>query len=466
MGEIVKSSGSNSEVEQVKTNNERKQKVKPLPIRHFEIRDSLLTVLCQNPHIKVVKHIFVASLIALFLNTVLQDFFEHGEIRVGYKIITKGLGKIQWVLFIWLILNVCATASYLLYNFWAYVRINHIPPKGLKIQLWDTVWLIGLIAYYIFQFQAISFSVLYLMLPIGSSAIVCLEQTRLLMKIHAFMRSNIGRVLKHKPHSDKELVLPDLRHFYYFLMAPTLVYCDEYPRRDTIRWKYVLERVFELIGVFFYYAFLLEKFISPNLLEIGTRPFAIKELILLIFNNFIVGLMFLLLTFYVILDVTQNLIGELLRFGDRKFYEAWWTSTSYSEYFRNWNMVVGDWLYTYIYKDMYEHVIPGSKILAKLTVFVISAVVHEWILTCMFGFFFPALFLIFTFAGGALSFVAIPKVDILNVLFWYSLAFGSGMLTSLYAMECIVRSNVPIENSGSLIDYIVPRLFTCNCIIY
>ncbi|XP_066247777.1 sterol O-acyltransferase 1 [Euwallacea similis] len=466
MGEIVKSISSNAEENQAKTNIERKRKVKPLPIKRFEIRDSLLTVLCQNPHIKVVKHIFVACLIALFLNTVLQDFFEHGEIRVGYKLITNGLGKIQWVVFIWLMLNACATTSYLLYRFWAYLRIHHIPPKGLKIQLWDAVWLIGLITYYIFQFQVVSITVAYLKLPIGSSAIVCLEQTRLLMKIHAFMRSNIGRVLRYKPHSDEQLVLPNLHQFCYFLMAPTLIYCDEYPRRDAIRWKYVLERVFELIGVLFYYAFLLERFMIPNLKDIGIRPFTLKELIMQAFNNFTLGLMFLLLAFYVVLDVTQNLIGELLKFGDRKFYEAWWTSTSYSEYFRTWNMIVGDWLYTYVYKDMYEYVLPGSKIVAKLTVFIISAIVHEWILTCMFGFFFPALFLAFGFTGGVLSFIPIPKVDMVNVFFWYFLALGSGLLTSMYAMEWFVRDNVPVDNSGSLIDYMVPRLFTCNCIIY
>jgi len=227
-----------------------------------------------------------------------------------------------------------------------------------------------------------------------------------------------------------------------------------------------MEKLVEVVGVVFYYAFLLERFIIPNHKDIGLRPYTIQELILQALDNFTVGLMLLLLAFYVVLDTTQNLFGELLRFGDRQFYQDWWTSTSYNEYFRTWNMVVGDWLFTYVYKDIYEHVVPGNKRMAKLTVFVVSAIVHEWVLTTMFGFFFPVLFVTFCEAG-ILSFIPAPKLDVLNVLFWYFLAIGCSILSSLYATEWFVRTNLPVvDGSDSLMDFIVPRLFTCNCIVY
>lgn len=215
----------------------------------------------------------------------------------------------------------------------------------------------------------------------------------------------------------------------------------------------------------FYYAFLLERFIIPTHKEIGLRPYSVAEVTLLICDNFAVGLMFLLLGFYVVIDTTQNLVGELLKFGDRQFYLDWWTATNYTDYFRTWNKVVGDWLYTYIYKDVYEYIIPGNKTAAKLIVFIISAIVHEWVLTYMFGFLFPALFLTFSFSGGCLTFLRVPRIDIMNVLFWYILAFGCGLLSSLYAMEWFVRKNLHIENP-SFTDFIIPRLFTCNCIVY
>lgn len=34
------------------------------------------------------------------------------------------------------------------------------------------------------------------------------------------------------------------------------------------------------------------------------------------------------------------------------FFQDWWNSTSYSNYYRTWNVVVHDWLYYYAYKDL------------------------------------------------------------------------------------------------------------------
>lgn len=32
--------------------------------------------------------------------------------------------------------------------------------------------------------------------------------------------------------------------------------------------------------------------------------------------------------------------------------QNWWNSSNMAEYYRNWNLVVHDWLYAYIYKDV------------------------------------------------------------------------------------------------------------------
>jgi hypothetical protein len=47
----------------------------------------------------------------------------------------------------------------------------------------------------------------------------------------------------------------------------------------------------------------------------------------------------------------------MLRFGDRQFYLDWWNSTSFNVYYRTWNTLVQDWLYTYIYRDLYKVII-------------------------------------------------------------------------------------------------------------
>lgn len=32
----------------------------------------------------------------------------------------------------------------------------------------------------------------------------------------------------------------------------------------------------------------------------------------------------------------------------------WWNSTSFAAYYRTWNVVVHDWLYTYVYKEVFR----------------------------------------------------------------------------------------------------------------
>lgn len=60
-------------------------------------------------------------------------------------------------------------------------------------------------------------------LPFASSFALLTEAVRLLMKSHAFVRSNAPRALR-------DGTTPGFSHWLYFMFAPTLIYCDSYPR--------------------------------------------------------------------------------------------------------------------------------------------------------------------------------------------------------------------------------------------
>lgn len=187
-------------------------------------------------------------------------------------------------------------------------------------------------------------------------------------------------------------------------------------RTDKIRWKFAISRLVEFILVIFSMSFTLEKVVYPSIKDFGNVKLKWEEIVLSILGNGGPGTMICVFCFYLTLHVIQNFFAELLRFGDRLFYEDWWTSTGFLSFFRSWNIVVGDWLYAYIYKDMYEFVFP-SKSLAKITVFIISAVVHEWALYSILGFFFPVLFLEMMFSG-CLALFPSPRSNVLNVMLW------------------------------------------------
>lgn len=157
----------------------------------------------------------------------------------------------------------------------------------------------------------------------------------------------------------------------------------------------------------------------------------------------------------------MNLWAELLRFADRLFYMDWWNTETYAAYYRKWNIVVHDYLHTYIYRDMYEIVVPGNKVVATCSVFLISALVHEYIIGFMLGFFFPVMLLQFGTLGMCLSFIKLKDYHFIgNTFLWWSLSTGIGMQFSMYAMEYYSRINCPQENEN-LVDYFTPRLLSC-----
>lgn len=168
--------------------------------------------------------------------------------------------------------------------------------------------------------------------------------------------------------------------------------------------------------VIFTFSFAVEALVYPSLEEYIKTRHKWEEIFLASLYNSGPAMLMYLAMFYLVLHVTQNLFAELLCFGDRLFYEDWWNCTSFLSFFRAWNIVVGDWLYTYVYKDVYQLVIPNKSV-AKLTVFLISAVVHELLLSCILNFFLPVL-LIQMILSGFLALVKSPESGVLNILLW------------------------------------------------
>ena len=99
---------------------------------------------------------------------------------------------------------------------------------------------------------------------------------------------------------------------------------------------------------------------------------------------------------------------EMLLFGDRIFYTDWWNSTTFNMYYRKWNILVQDWLYNYIYKDIFE-LLGRRKVYANFGVIFISGIVHEYILSFVFGFFYPVVF--FLFAGLGCKYIFFDRIQ-------------------------------------------------------
>ncbi|XP_055680201.1 sterol O-acyltransferase 1-like [Lutzomyia longipalpis] len=229
-------------------------------------------------------------------------------------------------------------------------------------------------------------AVLYFDLPQASSFAILMEMCRFVMKAHAFVRSNAPKVFTGKVKSDDDHrtaapVLPSFKTFQYFLFCPTLVYRDSYPRTKQIRWKVAFFHFLDVFGIILYLSFIFERFFLPNFKKFGESEVELSTLVLPIFCTILPSTVIFILCFYCVLHAWLNGIAELLRFADRMFYQDWWNSTSYSMYYRKWNVVVHDWLYTYIYKEIHDNIFIGNRRIATDIVFATSAIFHEIVIT-------------------------------------------------------------------------------------
>lgn len=439
--------------------NRKKKERGELPDKVFVARRSMLTELLEISHIKSIYHIFIAILIIFSLNTVIMDIIEKGSVGLDFELIRWGLGGFPKVVTLWLCMQLSTlVVVYPVFYYWSLLR-----PEG------PVGWrdIVALIVYFLYQCLFLVLPVRYIFehdLPSASAMICTTEQVRLLMKTHAFVRENIPKVLAYREEDNKDHprsdVCPDFSKYLYFLFAPTLVYRDSYPRTPVLRWSYVVSNFIQVLGCILYTYYIFERFCVPVFRNFNREHVTAKPLIVSMFSCMLPGTLVLLIGFFAILHSWFNAFAEMLRFADRMFYKDWWNSTSFANYYRTWNIVVHDWLYTYVYKDFHMLLGPKYRGFSMGLVFLISAVTHEYIIVMALKFFYPVLFVMFMGAGFAFMFVKGSSRG-WNIFLWLGLFMGMGLLMCLYSMEWFARQNCP-ENHDGLLDYLIPRSWTCN----
>ena len=130
-----------------------------------------------------------------------------------------------------------------------------------------------------------------------------------------------------------------------------------------------------------------------------------------------------LLVFYAFFHVFLNLTAEVLRFGDRLFYKDWWNSSTVESYWRFWNQPVHYWLVRHLYFPCIR--LGCSKAGAMFVVFLLSAIVHEVLISVPFHLIRPWSFL-GMMAQIPLVFITKycddrwPGSSVGNIIFWIS----------------------------------------------
>lgn len=426
----------------------------------FVARKSLLDELFEVDHFQTIYHMFIALLILFILSTLAIDFIDEGRLVLDFDLLVYSFGKLSVAASVWLYMFLSTLlVPYGLFFQWAqsyhdssHKKICSLFYGGLLV-IFQTFGLVLVPTYIVWAYD----------LPPASRFIVIIEQVRLFMKAHSFIRENVSRVIS-SPQKTNSLQVPQLSQYLYFLFAPTLIYRDHYPRTPTIRWSYVATKFAQVLGSLFYAYYIFMRLCIPIYRNYSREPFSLRGQVLCIFNSILPAALMTFLIFFALLHCWLNAFAEMLRFADRTFYKDWWNSRSFSNYYRTWNVVVHDWLYSYIYRDFFWLFGKRFRAAAVLLVFSISAVVHEYILAVCFGYFYPVLFCLFFCFGMVFNFILHDhrKGPIWNVIMWTSLFLGNGIILCLYSQEWYARHNCPLKNP-TFLDYVKPRSWTLPC---
>lgn len=231
---------------------------------------------------------------------------------------------------------------------------------------------------------------------------------------------------------------------YYFMFSPTLCYELNFPRSGRIRKAFLLRRALEvMIGINLLMA-LVQQWIIPSVVN-SLIPFsemnlglAAERILKLAIPNHLIWLTWAYLLFHSYL----NTLAEILQFADRLFYKEWWNAGNIGIFWRTWNIPVHQWFVRHVYKPILG--IKGcSKIHATTVVFLVSAILHEYVVSVPLQ-----MFKAYAFLG---MFLQIPLMRIStiaqeylgnrggNIIVWLSLIIGQPLALLMYYHDFVVQ---------------------------
>jgi len=223
---------------------------------------------------------------------------------------------------------------------------------------------------------------------------------------------------------------------------PTLVYELEYPRSESVNWWYVAEKSAATLGVIWVMIIVSQAYLYPVVVETVRHKEAgmtleqrWKEFPWVVFDMLFPLLLEQLLAWYVIWECLLNVLAEVTKFADRGFYGDWWNSVSWDQYARDWNRPVHSFLLRHVYHSSISafHL---SKTQATFATFLLSAIVHEVLMFCLFR---KVRGYLFALQLSQLPLAALSRTKLMrgrdtlgNVIFWIGLFIGPSMVTGLY----------------------------------
>jgi diacylglycerol O-acyltransferase-1 len=388
-----------------------------MPHVQFEQRPSMLSSEHPDNSYRGFVNVIIILLIMANIRIVIQNLLKYGVLVQPSNILY--LAKVP---------NVVLTVSIWLYIFLAYAieMLHGVVPAKVFFSLH---WMNAAAAFF-----GPWYGIWCLQTDPGGGIIALTFAATAFMKITSFFL--MCEQLREEYAAKDKHFKATLNQWLYFVATPTLVFRESYPRTKVIRWGWLLRRVFEFVGLWAGIFIVATQYVVPSV-DNTFRPMANGNVLLILEGllkicvpNFIIWL----LGFYAIFHVYLNILAELTRFGDRQFYRDWWNSTTLGYFWRSWNLPVHGWMVAHVYLPLTRR--GWRKSTASLLIFLISALMHELVVSIPFWNFKLLAF------GGMMW--QVPLIEITkplkgtqtgNVIFWLTIMLGQPMIVLLYARD-------------------------------
>lgn len=176
---------------------------------------------------------------------------------------------------------------------------------------------------------------------------------RALFASHEIDNTNLEILLSNRQYPIK---LVDARRLAYFMLAPTLCYQLSYPRNSSIRGIWLVKRFIEyglILGLEFviwlqYYQPQLDELVDA----LNKQDYSYMELLGILLKMSVPTILMWIGGFYMLFQVHMNILAEILRFADRRFYDDWWNCRTINEYWRLWNLPVHRFCLRHVYNPL------------------------------------------------------------------------------------------------------------------
>ena len=360
----------------------------------FVTRESALTTLFQSRETKALYSFFLSTTVFIYLAVIANYLADPSMFHEDMSFLQRSFGTIHYFFLMWFVLM--ASVSLILYPMARrWMQRNFERPVEFAVAAALTFTII--IVYPIYTVSKYN-------LQEVMSVAIAMQQTGILLKTFAFVVETCRKRKAVTDINDKEEdgkknkpLIPSITHFWYFMLAPTLVYRDSYPQMNGPRnWLLIGRLTMDILILISLGSLTYLRLFLPRVRNFGIEPFDMINFTCLVIYSTIIGWFVILGIAYGFLHCTLNILAELLRFGDRQFYRQWWLAKGLSEFMRTWNYVVHSFIYEYLYKPTIMHV--SHPLYSSLLVVALSVMAHDYVMLMATRVYFPVWIVIFVFA--------------------------------------------------------------------